>query len=318
MPSLLLRGSFNKGFHAPDFGPLYEGSTPGQFTSDINDPTYTACATTPDPLFCSIRPATRSGGNPGLQPEKSTQWSIGAVIAPTDWFTASVDLFNVEIDDRISNRTPQEVLANFQTLGQYIVRLPNGSIDYVQGGWLNVAGDQVRGLDVNLSLNHKNDIGRWTATLDGTYLNSYKTRKFDSDPWSERVGEFGDFDFLWDLKLRWKHTATFALAHGDWTTTLTQIYKSGYKSEVDGYGSGVSLQDLGFQTKVKAYATYNLSASYSGIKNTTLTMGITNLFDTDPPFSNHNVDNVAGAGWDARVGDPRGRAFNVRLTHKFF
>jgi iron complex outermembrane recepter protein len=318
MPSLLLRGSYNKGFHAPDFGPLYEGSTDGQFTSDVNDPTYANCATAPDPLFCSIRPATKSGGNPRLQPEKSKQWSIGTVIAPTDWFTASIDLFNVEIDDRISNRTPQEVLANAGTLGQYIVRNPNGSINYIQGGWLNVAGDKVRGVDLGLALNHKNDMGRWTATLDGTYLNSYKTRKFDSDPWSERVGEFGDFDFLWDLKLRWKHTATFGFARGDWSTTLTQIYKSGYKSEVDGYGSGVILQDLGFQKKIKAYTTYNLSFAYTGMKSTTLTMGISNLFNTDPPFSNHNVDNVAGAGWDARVADPRGRAFNLRLTHKFF
>jgi iron complex outermembrane recepter protein len=120
------------------------------------------------------------------------------------------------------------------------------------------------------------------------------------------------------LKLRWKHTATFGFERGDWSTTFTQIYKSGYKSEVDGFGSGVILQDLGFQTKVKAYTLYNLSVSYGGMKNTKLTLGVTNLFDKDPPFSNHNVDNVAGAGWDARVGDPRGRAFNVRLTHKFF
>ena len=315
-PQLLLRGSYNTGFHAPDVGPLYEGSNSGQFNSDINDPAANCTVASPDPAFCGIRPATASGGNPNLKPEKSKQWSIGFVVSPVDWFSASVDLFNVEITDRISNRTPQEVIDN--NLTQFILRNPDNTINLVRGGWINVAGEEVRGADITLSLNHKNAMGRWTAGLDGTYLASYKTRKSSTEPESDRVGEFGDFDYLWDLKLRWKHTATFGFATGDWSTTLTQIYKAGYKSEVDGFGSGVILQDLGFQKKIKAYALYNVSASYTGIKNTTLTAGITNLFDKDPPFSNHNVDNVAGAGWDARVGDPRGRGFNVRLTHKFF
>ncbi len=315
-PQLLLRGSFNKGFHAPDFGPLYEGANSGQFTSDVNDPAFTCNPASPDPRFCGIRPATASGGNPSLKPEKSKQWSVGFVASPADWVTASIDVFNVEITDRISNRTPQEVLDN--NLTQYIERNPDGTINLVRGGWINVAGDEVRGADISLQFNHTNALGRWTAGLDGTYLNSYKSRKSVNEPTSERVGEFGDFDYLWDLKLRWKHTATFGYARGDWSTTLTQIYKSGYKSEVDGFGTGVILQDLGFPAKIKAYTLYNVSASYTGIKNTTLTLGVTNLFDKDPPFSNHNVDNVAGAGWDARVGDPRGRAFNVKLTHKFF
>ncbi len=316
LPQLLLRGSFNKGFHAPDFGPLYEGASPGQFTSDVDDPSFTCDPAAPDPRFCGIRPATESGGNPNLKPEKSKQWSVGFVVSPVDWFSASIDLFNVEISDRISNRTPQEVLDN--NLTQFIERNPDGTIGLVRGGWINVAGDKVRGADINLSLNHKNALGKWTADLDGTYLKSFKSRKSANEPESERVGEFGDFDYLWDLKLRWKHTATFGFERGDWSTSFTQIYRSSYKSEVDGFGSGVILQDLGFQTKVKAYTLYNLSVSYGGIKNTKLTLGITNLFDRDPPFSTHNVDNVAGAGWDARVGDPRGRAFNVRLTHKFF
>jgi iron complex outermembrane recepter protein len=323
VPQVLLRGSYNKGFHAPDFGPLYEGSNSGQFTSDVNDPTATCPAAGVG--FCGIRPGTVSGGNPDLKPEKSKQWSVGFVVSPVDWFSASVDVFNVEITDRISNRTPQEVLAN--NLTQFIIRdAPVGdggdgdasTIDLVRAGWINVAGDKVRGADINLAFNTRNDLGRWTATLDGTYLSSYKTRKSASEPYSERVGEFGDFDNLWDLKLRWKHTLAIGLASGDWSTTLTQIYSAGYKEEVDGYGSGVILQDLGFQSKIKAYTRYNLSVSYTGIKNTTLTAGVTNLFDKDPPFTLHNVDNVAGAGWDARVGDPRGRAINIKLTHKFF
>jgi iron complex outermembrane receptor protein len=316
----LMRGSYNTGFHAPDFGPLYEGENTGQFNSDIDDPVFCrrGPGITPDPNFCNIRPATITGGNPNLKPESSKQWSLGFVVAPADWFSASVDLFQIEIKDRLAVRTPQEVIANFQTLGDLIVRNPDNTIDFVRAGWINVAGDEVKGADVNLKFNWNTGIGRFALDLTGTYLDSFRSRKSANEPWSERVGEFGDFDFLWDLKLRWKHTATLTWSRGPWSATLTQNHSSGYKQEVDGYGSGVILADKGFPSRISSYTLYNASVSYTGIKNLTLTLGVKNLLDKDPPFSYHNVDNVAGAGWDARVGDPRGRAFTFRANYKFW
>ena len=59
-------------------------------------------------------------------------------------------------------------------------------------------------------------------------------------------------------------------------------------------------------------------ATYTGIRNLAITGGIRNLLNTSPPFSAHNVDNVAGAGWDARVGDPRGRSYVLGVNYKFY
>ena len=316
MTQFLVRASYGRGFHAPDFGPLYDGENSGQFNSDVNDPVL--CPNGGTGTGCRIRPATLTGGNPDLKPEKSKQWSLGGVLQPTPWFSASVDWFNIEITDRIDQRTPQDILANFRTLGQYIIRDPvTNEIVVVRSGWVNVAGDKVKGADITLAANFSNAWGKWTARLDGTYLDSYKTHKNPGDPWSERVGEFGDSTFLWDLKLRWKHTATVSWDRGPWNLTLTQIYKSSYKDEVNGYGSGVILQNLGFQSRVPAYILYNTMVSYSGFRNLTLRAGIKNILDKDPPFSLHNVDNVAGAGWDARVADPRGRAYQLQATYRF-
>ena len=100
-----------------------------------------------------------------------------------------------------------------------------------------------------------------------------------------------------------------------WSSTFQQVYSSGYNEEVGGF---VGFTPPQLQSKVGSYTLYNLTASYSGFKNVTLTAGIKNLFDTKPPFSGHNVDNVAGAGWDARVGDPRLRSFLVRASYKFW
>ncbi len=315
---LLFRGSYNTGFHAPDFGPLYEGESRGQFNSDVDDPVF--CPSNPgNPNFCKIRPLTRTGSNVNLTPEKSKQHSLGVVIAPSDFFSASVDVFSVDITDRIGVQTPTYILTNFKTLGNLIVRDPTTNvIDYVRAGYINVGGDKVRGADVNLTLNFKLAAGKVTAKLDGTYLDKYLTRLSPAEPWVQRVGEFGDSSYLWDLKLRWKHNASVTWTQGDWSATLAQDYKAGYREEVDGYGSGLNLQSKGFQSKVASYSLYNASLTYTGIKSLSVTAGVKNVLDTDPPFSLHNVDNIAGAGWDARVGDPRGRAYTLRMNYKFW
>jgi iron complex outermembrane receptor protein len=49
----------------------------------------------------------------------------------------------------------------------------------------------------------------------------------------------------------------------------------------------------------------------------TINFTIKNLFDVYPPFSAHSVDDVAGAGWDAREGQPRLRSFMLAVKYKF-
>lgn len=314
---VLFRGSYSTGFHAPDFEPLYGGGSDGQFNSDINDP-----VTCPGGVGvggntdgCGIRPAINTSSNPNLKPEKSKQVSLGIVVSPAPWITASVDAWQIELTDRISTLSAQALIANFSQYSQYIKRNAAGQIDSVNSPFLNLAGDIASGVDINVTMNFKTGMGQWLAVLDGSYLDSYKSRYSDNDPWTERVGKFGDASFGWDLKPRWKHTASLTWSQGDWSATGSQSYVAGYDAEVDGFGSGVTPPNA--QTKVDSYTLYNLSATYTGIKNVRITGGIKNVFDTNPPFSGHNVDNVGGAGWDSRVGDPRGRAFTINVNYKF-
>ncbi len=317
-PQFVLRGSVSRGFHAPDYQALYGGGTDGAFNSDINDPVLcpNGVETVPGATGCGIRPAISTFSNKNLKPERSKQWSVGFVASPADWFSATVDFWKIDVTDRISVLSGQALIKNYAQYSQYVTRNPAGEIDTVNAPYLNLAGDQTKGVDISLEGKFKTTLGTFTAALDGTYVDSYKSRFSKDDPWSERVAEFGDATFGWDLHLRWKHTASLTWSQGDWSSTFSQSYSTGYRSEVDGYGSGVV--PPGFQSKIKDYTLYNISATYKGIKNMTLTAGIKNLLDTDPSFSGHNVDNVAGAGWDARVSDPRGRAFTLRVNYKFF
>ena len=305
--TMMVRASWGEGFRAPTFVQMYGLTIEGPVPGNIADPVL--CPQNPgNPAFCAIRPNARTGGNPDLQPETSKQWNIGFVVEPVRGFSASVDVWEVERKDLITRLTPQEVVANFSQFPQYIVRAADGTIDYIQAGLVNAADELVRGVDLGLRFDWRWLNGRWRATLDGTYIDSYKSRILQSQPHSELVGE-------WTRRTifpRWKHTASVRYDTGPWSTTFMQRYSHSYKDEVP-----PGVVPPGFDPEIDAYIVYDLTVTYTGIRNLTLMAGIKNLLDEDPPFTAHATDFVSGAGWDPRVADPRGRAFLLSATYKF-
>jgi iron complex outermembrane receptor protein len=310
---LMLRGSANKGFLAPSFVQLYSGALSQELPSGVSDPV--GCAAHPgDARFCAIeRLNYKSGGNPNLRPETSKQGTLGFIIEPSSSFSASVDYWAINVKDRILKRTPQNVLANPVGLAEDIHRNEDGTIDYVQAGWINAAGLKTRGADVGLRGRGALAGGyKWNASLDGTWTQSYQFSEYEGQPYTEYVGNF----YTRDLYLRWKHNATVSVSRGDWSVLLSNLYRNGYNDQLP--NAGKSTPPAGFNPRVASYTTFGLSGSYTGFKNTTITVGIQNLFDRDPPFTAHNVDEVVGAGWDPRVGDPRGRSLSFDVKYKFF
>lgn len=308
---LLFRGSANKGFLAPSFTQLYSGQLYQELSSGVID--TVGCGRHPgDPAFCApARLNYFSGGNPNLKPETSKQGSLGMVIEPFKGYSASLDYWAINSKDRILNRSATIVLQNAALLPQYIIRNPDDTINYVQGGWINAAGSRTRGADLSLRGEGKVNGFKWNATLDGTWTQSFKFAEIAGQEYKEYVGNF----YTRDLYLRWKHNATFSLSRGDWSGLLAQKYSSGYKDQVP--NGGALPYPVGFNPDVSSYTTYSLSGTYTGFKNTTITVGIQNLFDRDPPFTAHNVDDVVGAGWDPRVADPRGRSLSFQVKYKF-
>ena len=311
--NLMFRGSASKGFLAPSFTQLYSGRLLGELPNGTID--QEGCAQHPgDPAFCAIpRLNYFSGGNPGLKPETSKQGTLGMVVAPFAGFTASLDYWAINIQDRILNRTPQVVLKNWQYLNDYIIRDPQtGVIDHVEAGWINAAGLKTRGLD--LGMRHDGKFGEYktTATLDGTWMQSFKFAEFEGQPFIEQVGKFATRD----VYLRWKHNAGLTVSRGDWSVLFNNKFASHYADQLPNGGKGTP--PAGFDPKIKHYSIFGISGTYTGFKNTTITAGIQNLFDTDPPFTAHNVDEVVGAGWDPRVADGRGRSFALNLKYKFY
>jgi iron complex outermembrane receptor protein len=150
--------------------------------------------------------------------------------------------------------------------------------------------------------------GRWYANLDGTYIDSFRGRVFENQDYVELVGQWNSRD----LYVRWKHIAQLVYEQGPWSATLYQSYTSGYKDE-----KPLGTIPSGFNPDVDEYITYGITGTYTGFRNFTLQVGVRNLFNEDPPFTAHNLDFAAGAGWDPRVADPRGRSYMAKVTYRF-
>ena len=136
-------------------------------------------------------------------------------------------MWEVKRKDLVTRLTPQEVVANYTQFPEYIVRAADGTIDYIQAGLVNAADENVRGIDLGARVDWRGFNGRWRASLEGTYIDSYESRIFETQAYTELTGE-------WTRRTiypRWKHTASVSYATGPWSATFLQRYVASYKDE---------------------------------------------------------------------------------------
>ena len=316
--SLLFRGSYNEGFRAPSFNQLFNGVTESAYTGkDLVDPA--SCpggkVDTARPGCESITPVILTGGKETLGPETAKQGTVGVVFEPSARFSANLDVWEVRKFDSIRSVTLATMLANYSLFVDQFRRDGNRLVAIDQR-WVNAGASVTRGVEVGARTNGKIWEGAWSASIDGSYLLKKANRPLATAPFG--VSEVGLFTFTGDLGLKWKHTANLAYKRGDWSGLFQNVYRHGYLDQVlPGVASGRVVPG-NYNPKVDAYSIFHASTTYSGIKNLTLTAGIKNLFDEDPPFAiTYDSNTGAGSSWEPRVADPRGRSFTLMANYKF-
>lgn len=310
---LMFRGSYNTGFRVPAFNQIFNGTTvspnPG---NTLVDPTLCSVGNTtgPQPACAPITPESLSGGNLALGPETSKQWSLGVVVQPAPRMTFSVDYWNIGVDDTIGTITIPQLLANIAAFPDRIVRT-NGIITGVDLRTGNFGSRRTEGLEISGRVGFDGLSGEFNVGMDGTYLLKRKEKLLPSLPYTDLVGVFS---LTGDLGLKWKHNAFVSYQKDDWTLTLSQIFRNGYRNQA----LPASATRPDFNARVDSYAIYNMSVTYTGIEGLRLTAGVRNLFDTDPPFAiTYDSNTGAGSSWEPRVADPRGRSFTASVEVKF-
>ena len=373
--ALSLRASYAEAFHAPTLLDLTPAGSE-TFFELTQDPK----GLTPPHEF--IREVVT--GNPNLQPEVAYEWSYGGVYSPT-WIkglTLSADFWHIDVRSIAAAVGPQFIIDFENQFPGLVQRDPiTGAITQVIDPGLNLTRAIAEGIDyeaiyiLDTSIFGRGDFGRFTFTLNATYLSRFE---FQATPFSKRIGLSGMFVPL-------SSTFTGSLPHN--RAFVSAFYDGPSNTWLSGFDVGAIVHYTGqyeddnielvrapkpqqprigrdgvtgkLARKVSEWITLDLITSYtfnlppltvagvpgfpkdggkkagtdgnekkilpvttaeynpcgwrSWLNGMTITLGMQNVFDTDPPF----VAGFPENNYDESLATIKGRFWYVQLKKRF-
>jgi iron complex outermembrane recepter protein len=298
---LLVRGSVGAGFRAPSMSDLYRPVTQGS-SATLTDPV--CLATDPDATVtdCSDLWTTLQFSNAKLKPERSRQFSFGAVLEPGRGMSFNADYWHIQKRDLISTLGVDVILGNLDKYGNLVHRDEDNEIDYIDLVKDNRGKQEISGIDLGAALSGlTTDFGTFGLRLNGTWTLASKQQTGNGDPYVSNLGRFINDGVV----QRWRHTVSMDWEQGPFSATLSNTYLSGYRDQTI-----IGKPDR----RVEAYSLWNLSGGWQATRELTVRAGVQNLFDTPPPFSQQAWFFISG--YDPSYTDPRGRFYYVSATYK--
>ncbi|MEZ5015311.1 MAG: TonB-dependent receptor [Chitinophagales bacterium] len=276
--SFALRGSYNTGFRAPSLPQKYFNST---YTDVV------AGVIIDKVISNNESPITRALGIPQLEEEKSQSASIGFTTKPFKGFSATVDGYMVNVQDRIV------LTGTFGTDDPAIAALLEGQNVGGATFFTNAVDTKTMGLDVILSYNiymHENAL---KFTLAGNF-NSMDSADLTVHTVPELAGYedvyFGDREQKFLLASAPPSKVNFS-AEYDMKKFNAIVY-------VNRFGE---LQFVDFDGNYYSYSpkmTIDLTLGYDLLENMHLSIGATNLLNTYPDAYDP-YETESGGAWDA-------------------
>lgn len=293
-PNWTLKGGVSRGYKTPSLNALHDGVT--GFTAQGRRLTI---------------------GSPNLEPEKSTNYEIGAIYDDLDRFSAGATVFYNRFTDRIAEgtaipncqyvagngTTPNAGLANCQSIGNFTLQ-ESFSQD------INIDEAETRGIELNASYQIA---PAWHISGGYTFTDSEVTS-------GANQGQ------LLTNTPKHKLTADLTWAITDrWSTALEGEYYSS-RERFTGTPSDESaslVNQLG--NKLEGYELFNLRSSYRFSDNVRLTGTVYNLFDKDFTGSDtfeHNGETLRAYRYTQTAQSTSGvaldgRSFWVSATYEF-
>ncbi len=330
------RAGFNTANRAPSIGELFlpaaEGFPSAQDPCSGNGANQTPevaaiCQSTGVPANVVFSPAINlpasqvrqvSGGNPDLKEEESDTFTAGIVFTELlEGLTFSVDYFDIEVTDFISNfgGGAANVLNNCydptsasggagSAFCNVIDRRADGTIRAVFITTQNVAVQTLTGVDLLASYDTEFYGGDLAIRFVGTFTDENDFTAFAGDDPIECAGRFGNL--CGEPIPEYKHRMSFNWTKDDLTAQFVWRFVGETEDDDDGFLYAVETLDA--ESYIDASVNYALTENYS------VTFGIDNLFDTDPPIIG---DNQEQANTFPATYDVFGRTFFLRAKAQF-
>jgi iron complex outermembrane receptor protein len=277
-----LRSTISTGFRAPTLAESY----------------YSATNVGPTTAFVQMPPNAPAtallGLGAGLQPEKSTNYSIGFVLRPERAMSLSFDVYQVEVRNRIAGTSTFYGTIDGVLVSQPIVDaiIANGNVldpEVTASGdtginlFANGVSTETRGAE--LMFDYTSDLGSAKAiwSVAATYNETEVTDVRATPP------EFGTTQSLFDRVALsdLEETAPKYLvnlgATFEWERLSLSVHELVYGASAQYETSdGVNF----FRTEVGVTPITNLEVSFDAMENLSLTVGATNVFDKFPDKRN--------------------------------
>lgn len=324
--SLLVRGSLGTGFRAPTLRELYRPLQTFGVTGDPFDCTPEMAAIAAS-LGAVCRPPNtqydvKTGGVPTSKPEKSKQASLGIRFEPSDNLSLGADLWWVGIKDTFGSVAENEAFANAATYSNlwttYLDPVTGTTYLAYNSSTTNLGKKYVTGIDFDIVGRNDTPLGPLQSMLRATYMLRSDEQLLPNGPYYSTLAD--NNPSIAEVAFRWKGILSNSLRMGNWQHTLNFNFQSGYRDfpadvyEVDGTGAIIGADTV--RLKVKSYYTFDWQTAYTFNKSTTLTVGVKNLFDKDPPLS-LRTSGAHMLGYDYRYYSPLGRTYQAKLNVAF-
>ena len=325
LDQVAFRGAVGTGFREPSLPELYTPLAPAT-TNIFKDPVTGV----PGQFNEQV------GGNPKLVPEKSKQFSFGAILEPVKGLSASIDYYHVKVDHAIISLDAQTVV-NLAAAGNpvyvpLVTRDSSGNITNIVANNVNSGGVVTAGVDVDVKWNGlRTAAGQFGAELVGTWIQKYDLTTLDgsiqhsvgrtTDPTDSAINAVTNGGLIF----RWRHALTVNWKSGDYGLALTQNYQSGYRdappASVDCDPTDYTAPDappLICHTgrRVSSFSTYDLQGEFDGVKDLSFRLGMKNVFNRQPLRVTTNGIYFQ-TGYDPTYYDPHGRFVYASATYKF-
>ena len=304
-----IHGSYSTSFAAPNLGEITSSFSVPRPNSAIN-----LTDVTTGTFLGTINQLNPGGGNPNLQPEKSTSKSIGADISPLRGLRLSATYYAVEYRNTVYQPTANDVLSNaafaiYRTLNPTAAQIAALLAAYPNQGQIttgfdaiifynaqNIGVRRVAGVDIEASYHYETQkFGSFNLGLISNHQTKYEQQIAPGTPFNSRLNT--------NDAPSWKNRYQFGWELRPVTFNLFYNYVSSYR-----YTSVNPAQT------VKSYKTFDVTVAMDLSRwldhGVSLQGRVVNLTNRQPPF----VDSAAG--YIATLASPFGRQFELTLRAK--
>lgn len=285
---LTLRSSYGGAFLAPSLAHLH---TPRLATFSSGLITDTNPASTAFGTQSQVQ--TNTGGNPDLDPEETEVFSAGFLWqARPDALGLSIEggWFLFDQKNLLNALDAAFLIENEALFPGRVVRSPApagspagavGPIQYVETYFENVDTRTYQGYDLDVGYAFLTDAcGRFRIGASATFLQSLKLLE------NEYAGDYGNPELRGNVSLSWSLR--------DWGAAL-------FVNHIGAYSQRTALQQAA-SGDIRSDTRVNVSISHNNVFGWKTTLGVRNLFDTEPPFDGSRAE---GYNFNVNSGEPR-------------